>query len=256
MIHVLHLDSSARMGVRGEVAHGSHTRKLGQRFAQQWLLNTPQQDQAATSLTYQRRDLAVHAPTPISAQWIEAVFCPAAQRTPAMQALLAESDTLIAELKQADVLVVGAPLYNFGPPAVLKAWVDQIVRIRETFDFNPDLADPYLPLLNDKPRSLVLLTSRGGFGFDAGAPLAHMNHLDPWLRDAMGLLGITDMHSITMEYDETGGVALERSAAQALAAIDALVPQLIARHRPYSGQRQVSASHSSMTHLAKTADLA
>ena len=251
MTHILQIDASARPGIRGQVPHGSHTRALTHRFVSQWRALAAQTDaqthtQPATqsdaphtssaavlasdaqALHVQYRDVGANPPAAIGANWVAAVFSPDA--TPAQRAHLAESDALIAELRAADVLVLGVPMYNFGPPAAFKAWVDNVVRVGQTFNFDEAALargeDPYIPLLADKPRSVVLLTSRGDHGMHAGGPKAHLNHLDGAVQTALGLLGLTDWHSVAIECDEFGGDLLAQSVARAMAQVDALVAQL------------------------------
>lgn len=220
MPHILHLDTSARPGLAGKDLHGSHSRNLSQRFVSQWLAR-----RAQDSLTY--RDIGQNPPTIIDHDWIAASFTPEEQREPWMQDTLTESDQLVDELIAADVLVIGAPLYNFSMPAALKAWIDQIVRTGKTVAFddsNP--LDPYVPLLADRPRHAVILSARGGVGFDAGGAMAHMNHLEPSLITALGFIGITQVHQIAIEGQEVGGELLAESVAHALNKVDALVAQL------------------------------
>ena len=220
MPHILHLDASARPGLAGKDLHGSHSRNLSQRFVSQWLARRGQD-----SLTY--RDIGQNPPSIIDHDWIAAAFTPEEKREPWMQDTLTESDQLVDELIAADVLVIGAPLYNFSMPAALKAWIDQIVRTGRTVAFdesNP--LDPYVPLLADRPRHAVILSARGGVGFDAGGAMAHMNHLEPSLITALGFIGITQVHQIAIEGQEVGGELLAESVAQALSQVDALVVQL------------------------------
>lgn len=218
MHRLLHIDSSARPGRAGEHPHGSHSRRLSHAFVTRWLQAHP-----GTPVVY--RDLGVTPPTPVQHEWIPAAFTPAAHRSPEQQAALAESDTLVRELQDADLLVIGMPMYNFGMPAPLKAWVDNIVRIALTFDVDPARPDPYIGLLADRPRRAVILTSRGAHGFDAGGAMAAMNHADTALRDVLGFIGITDVHVVAIEHEEEGGEALAQSSAQALRRIDALVDE-------------------------------
>ena len=112
-------------------------------------------------------------------------------------------------------------------PAALKAWIDQVVRPGRTVDVdesNP--LDPYAPRLADRPRHAVILTARGGVGFDAGGEMAHMNHLEPNLITALGFIGITRVHQIAIEGQEVGGELLAESVKQALGKVDALVAEL------------------------------
>ena len=233
MTHILQIDASARPGIRGQVPHGSHTRALTHRFVSQWRALDAQMHASGASsddqmLHVQYRDVGAHSPAAIGANWITSVFSP--ETTPAQRAHLAESDALIAELRTADVLVLGVPMYNFGPPAAFKAWVDNVVRVGQTFNFDEAALargdDPYIPLLADKPRSVVLLSSRGDHGMQPGGPKAHLNHLDGAVQTALGLLGLTDWNSVAIEYDEFGGDLLAQSATRAMDEVDALVAQL------------------------------
>lgn len=220
MPHILHLDASARPGLAGKDLHGSHSRNLSQRFVSQWLARRGQD-----SLTY--RDIGQNPPSIIDHDWIAAAFTPEEKREPWMQDTLTESDQLVDELIAADVLVIGAPLYNFSMPAALKAWIDQVVRAGRTVAFdesNP--LDPYVPMLADRPRHAVILSARGGVGFDAGGAMSHMNHLEPSLITTLGFIGITRVHQIAIEGQEVGGELLAESVAQAMNKVDALVAQL------------------------------
>lgn len=220
MPHILHLDASARPGLAGKDQHGSHSRNLTQRFVSQWLAH-----RAQDTLTY--RDIGQNPPSIIDHDWIAAAFTAEPQREPWMRDTLAESDLLIDELIAADVLVIGAPLYNFSMPAALKAWIDQIVRTDRTVAFDESKPlDPYVPMLADRPRHAVILSARGGIGFDAGGEMAHMNHLEPSLITALGFIGITQVHQIAIEGQEVGGELLAESVAQALNKVDALVAEL------------------------------
>src|SRR5262249_6401475 len=137
MTTLLHIDASARRGCSGRVPHGSHTRRLTARFVATWRAHAPDD-----RVIY--RDLAAQPPAPVTDRWIEAAFTPAAQRTPWMADVLGESDQLIDELIAADVIVAGVPMYNFGPPATFKAYIDNVVRIGRTFGFDRARAEaPY-----------------------------------------------------------------------------------------------------------------
>ena len=220
MPHILQLDVSARPGFAGKDLHGSHSRSLSQRFVSQWLAQRPQD-----TTTY--RDIGQPPPACVSHDLIAASFTPEAQREPWMHETLAESNQLADELIAADILVIGVPMYNFGMPAALKAWIDQVVRPGKTVDIdtsNP--ADPYTPLLADRPRHAIILSARGGVGFGPGGELEALNHLEPALITALGFMGITQIHQIAVEGQELGGEVLASSVAQANAAVGALVQQL------------------------------
>lgn len=218
---LLHIDSSARPGRAGEHPHGSQTRRLTHAFVSRWLAARPDSE-----VVY--RDLGTVPPRPVHHEWIPSAFTPEAERTPAQRAALRESDALVRELQAADIVVIGMPMYNFGMPSPLKAWVDGIVRIALTFDFDPGRADPYVPLLADRPRRVAILTSRGSNGFDNGGALAAMNHADTALRDVLAFVGITDVHTIAVEHEEEGGQALAGSVALALRRVEALADAWLA----------------------------
>ena len=220
MPHILQIDASARPGFAGQDEHGSHSRYLSHRFTCQW-----QSKRAQDTHTY--RDIGRNPPSFINHDWIAAAFTPRDKQQPWMANVLVESDELIDELIAADILVIGTPLYNFGMPAALKAWVDQVVRAGRTVDIdesNP-LA-PYVAKLADRPRHAVILTARGGVGFGPGGEMAHMNHLEPNLATALAFIGITRIHYIAIEGQEIGGELLATSINHALQQVDTLVDQL------------------------------
>jgi FMN-dependent NADH-azoreductase len=213
---LLHIDSSARQGLSGAQRHGSHTRRLGHRFIERWQSLRPQ-DQL------KRRDLATQAPHFVSADWIAAAFTPPEQRTRESKALLAESDARVDELCAADVIVIGAPMYNFGMPAVLKAYVDNIVRVGRTFGFDRRRqGKPYWPMLEGLGKRLVVLSARGDAGYTQG-DLAASNHVEPALRTVFAYIGIRDVASIAVEYDEFADERLRQSLLDAEAQVDRLV---------------------------------
>jgi FMN-dependent NADH-azoreductase len=220
MIRLLHLDSSARPGCSGEQAHGSHTRRLSARFVRQWRARRPQD-------TVAYRDLAVHPPAPVTGAWVHAAFTAPAQRAPWMQAVLAESDALVDELASADLIVIGVPMYNFGMPSTLKAWIDNVVRVDRTFGFDRGRAgEPYWPLLADQGKRLVLLGARGDHGYAPGGRLGASNHVEAGVATPMRYIGIDEIHCVAIEYDEFADERLHASIAAAEAGVDALVDRL------------------------------
>ncbi|WP_249976655.1 FMN-dependent NADH-azoreductase [Vreelandella olivaria] len=220
MPHILHIDASARPGIAGTDNHGSHSRHLTHRFVSQW-----QARRAQDTVTY--RDIGQHPPSFLNHDWIASAFKPEIQREDWMKEALAESDQLVDELIAADVVVIGTPFYNFGMPAVLKAWIDQVVRPGRTVDIdesNP--ADPYIPKLGDRPRHAVILTARGGTGFGPGGEMAYMNHLEPSLTTALQFIGITRIHYIAIEGQEVGGEVLAQSVSEAIRKVETLIDEL------------------------------
>ena len=208
MATLLHIDASVR-------SDRSLSRALSRAFAEGWRARGP----AGAVL---RQDVGAAPPPHTDEAWIVACFTPSDQRTEAQRLSLAASDELIAELEAADVVVIGTPMYNYGMPAMLKAWVDQVVRVGHTFSFDLARGDwPLAPLLSGK--SLVLLTSTGEFGFAHGEIREGWNHLDTHLRTLSGYLGAARVHHIGMEYQEFG----DERHAHSVTAAHARIPQLV-----------------------------
>lgn len=135
-----------------------------------------------------RRDLANGIPF-VDEAWIDANFTPEEERTPDQRNALAISDELVAELKAAEVVVIGSPIYNFGVPAALKAWVDMIARARLTFRYTPDGPQGLL-----EGRKAYLVVASGGVAVDSAVDFA-----TPYLRQALKFVGITDVDVIAAE---------------------------------------------------------
>lgn len=204
---VLHINSSARV-------ERSHTRYLSNLFIQEWRCLRPEDPVIS-------REIGTEPLPPVSECWIASAFTPPQDRTAAMREALRLSDTLIDELVQADLIVLGAPMYNFGMPAQLKAYVDQIIRVGRTFALDvSNEKQPYRPLLTGK--RMVVITATGDAGYQPGGPLENLNHLEPHIRTAFGFIGITEMEFAGVGYDEFPDDRIRRS----LAAADAKVRQL------------------------------
>ena len=135
-----------------------------------------------------RRDLSDGIPF-VDEAWIEANFTPAESRTNKHHKALAFSDSLVAELKNADVLVIGVPLYNFSIPAALKAWIDMVARARLTFQYTDSGPKG---LLEGKKAYLVVATG----GVVAGSTL---DFATPYLQHALRFIGITDVEIIAAD---------------------------------------------------------
>ena len=135
-----------------------------------------------------RRDLADGVPF-VDDAWIAANVTPEPDRDRADRDALAESDRLVDELVAADIVIVGAPIYNFGVPAVLKAWIDMIARARVTFRYTE--AGPK-GLLEGKKAYIVVASA--GVAVDSAADFA-----TPYLRHALGFVGIDDVEVIAAD---------------------------------------------------------
>ena len=196
---LLHVDSSPR-GDR------SHSRRLSGEVAAAYAAAHP-----GTRVVH--RDVG-HTPPPFMTETTVAGFyTPPADRTPEMQHAVAVSDRLVGELLDADTLVLGVPMYNFGVPAALKAWIDQVVRIGKTFDFDPSLDNPYVPLVHGKQAFIASVS--GGAGYGEGGDLASMNHQVPYLQQVLGFIGITDVSVVRVENAMAGDEVLAEEFARA-----------------------------------------
>lgn len=153
-----------------------------------------------------RRDLRQGIPF-VDEAWIEANITPEESRTDRHRDALAFSDSLVAELKAADILVIGVPLYNFSIPASLKAWIDMVSRARLTFRYTENGPKG---LLEGKKAYLVVATG----GVPVGSP---MDFATPYLKHALGFIGITDIEivaadKLNSEADEAMDAARSRIA--------------------------------------------
>ena len=163
------------------------------------------------------RDLSADPPPLVDAGFSAAILGPAGATPPA----LATSEVLIRELEAADVLVIATPMHNYGVPAVLKAWVDQIVRIDRTFASTPGGKVGKLP---DRPVWIVV-ASGGWFSGPSptGAP-AQPDFLTPYLRAVLGTIGIRDLRVLTLEGVTRGADIAEAAIARARSALDHALP--------------------------------
>lgn len=208
---ILIVEASAR-------GNRSLSRGLSARFRRRWL----EQEPGARILL---RDVGRNPPPLVTETFIAAAFTPAARRDTVQREILRASDELIGELAGADVIVIATPMYNYGMPAALKAWFDQVIRVNETFSFDLARGDwPLEPKLSGK--TLVVLSSRGEFGFAPGGVRGDMNHLDPHIETCARYLGVERAHFIAIDYQEFGDDRHERSQRRAHRAVDRLVGEL------------------------------
>jgi FMN-dependent NADH-azoreductase len=134
------------------------------------------------------RDLANGLPL-IDETWVGANFTPEGDRNGAQQDVLALSDSLIAELQAADTIVIGLPIYNFGVPAALKAWVDLVARAGVTFRYTETGPQG---LLTGK-RAIIAVASGGT---EAGSSV---DFATGYLRHVLGFIGITEVDFVTAD---------------------------------------------------------
>ncbi|KIO77512.1 NAD(P)H dehydrogenase [Pedobacter lusitanus] len=190
----------------------SNSRSLTELFLKQWKQNRP-------FAGVQYREVGQQAIPHVSELWIAGAFKPADLRTSEEIDALKLSDQLIAELKNADVIVLGTPMYNWSIPSALKAYLDQVIRVNETITINgKNPENPYTGLLKNK--SLYLLLSRGNGGYGKGEYYEHMNFQSGYLKTVFNIMGISDIHEIALNGEAFGGLQFEQSIREVHAAID------------------------------------
>lgn len=168
MPHLLHIDSS----VQGDQ---SVSRALTRRAVDTWTAENPD-----GTVTY--RDLAENPPPHLGPDAAAARFVPAEQRSPDQTAAYALSEELIGEVAAADAVVFGLPLYNYGPPTQVKAWIDHLV-----FPGLSVKADMSGGLLGG--RRFIAVVSRGG-GYSEGTPRFGWDHTEPWLPHILSMVDL------------------------------------------------------------------
>jgi FMN-dependent NADH-azoreductase len=133
----------------------------------------------------------------IDENWIAAAFKSETARSEEEIIALKTSDAYIFELRDADVIVIASPMYNWSIPSSLKAYIDQILRVNETFKFDrTNIQHPYIGLLENK--TLFLLLSRGAQGYDEGEYNEHMNFQSTYLKTVFNIIGISNTHTIAI----------------------------------------------------------
>lgn len=192
---LLRVDSSARKN--------SVTRKLTAKFVAEWKHENPDGK-------VMERDLSIMSFPLITDEWVEASHMDSAQWKPEHKQALASSDELVAELRDADVVVIGAPMYNFSIPFPLKAWIDHIVRSGKTFSYGQN---GYKGLLESK--KVVVVTARAG-AYRPGTPTEKIDFQEPYLKFILGFIGLTDVTFIHAENQaqQTAGASVTAAAEQ------------------------------------------
>jgi FMN-dependent NADH-azoreductase len=156
---LLQVDSSARAS--------SVTRRLTAKFTEEWKKNHPDGEVV-------QRDLPATALPLITDDWL-ATRLEESKLTPAQRSYLSTSDELIEELQAADTVVIGAPMYNLSIPSLLKAWIDQIVRLGKTVGHGPNGPQGLLA-----GKKVVVITSRGA-AYEKGTARGALDFQEPYL---------------------------------------------------------------------------
>ncbi|WP_421701256.1 FMN-dependent NADH-azoreductase [Aliiroseovarius sp.] len=197
MTSILRIDASARK-------QGSATRHLTDQLT------------ARLGGEVTTRDLANENMPHLTEDWVSGTFTPPEARTEAQNQALAFSDELVAELQAADLLVISTPVYNFGVPSALKAWVDQVARAGVTFQYGENGPEGLVT-----GKRAVIVAASGGT--PAGAP---HDFAVSYLKQVLGFLGITEVEVV-----DAAGVAVDAEATMKAAeeAVAATAATLLAR---------------------------
>ncbi len=194
-LRILRVDASGRVA-------GSSTRQLTAQVVDAIAA-------AAGPVSVTRRDVS-RGVRLVDEAWIDAYFTPDGERSDAQRSELSQSDAMIGELQAADVVVIGVPVYNFGVPAALKAWVDMVARSGVTFRYTEN--GP-VGLLEGK--KVYLVVASGGVGIDDPIDFA-----TPWLRHVLGFLGMTEVEVIGADRQNIVGETAVDNARSQVASLD------------------------------------
>lgn len=205
---VLHIDSSI-------TGPQSVSRQLSREAVDQWLKHHPE-----AQVEY--LDLAAQAPLPLSRDALGFRMSLGDAPTDEQARENAVSEATVSQLLAADVVVIGAPLYNFTIPAQLKAWLDRVAQAGRTFKYTEN--GP-VGLLGDK--TVILVLSRGGIYSSSEAGQA-MEHQESYLKTIFGFMGVKDFRVVRAEGMDMGPEHRERGFAQARSDIQALAPAMAA----------------------------
>lgn len=201
-MNILQIHSSAR-------ADGSHSSRLAHRIVERVQAALPEGADARITV----RDLGRTPHPELNEGALQALFTPAEQRTPEQAARVALDDALIAELRVADVVVLGVPMYNFGVPAPLKNWIDAISRAKVTFQYTATGPEGLLT-----GKKVYVALTRGGQYRNTPADTQV-----PYLKMVLSFLGMTDIQFVYAEGLAMGPEAEQQALASAQEQIDGLV---------------------------------
>lgn len=196
MTYILRVDSSPRYSA-------SHSRRLADRLQHELV-------RYHAGAAVRVRDLA-RAPAPhLTHETVAGFYSAPEDLTPELSAATAASDALIAELKGAAALIISAPMYNFSAPSVLKAWIDQVVRLNATFAFDGSGFSGLVPV-----ETAYLALSYGLTGYQPEQDAAGLNHLEPYLTSVLSFIGVRKVMAFYVEATSADAGLLAASEAQA-----------------------------------------
>jgi FMN-dependent NADH-azoreductase len=203
IMKLLHIDSSPLAG-------NSVSRQLTERIVAQWRATHP-------GTVVEHLDLAIDAPSHLSMDSLGFRLGPNAEGLTDVQRRENEiSERLVSQFLAADVVVVGAPMYNFSVPSQLKAWIDRVAQAGRTFAYT-EKGPKGLAV----GKTVIVASTRGGV-YSTNPAMAGLDHQESYLKTVFGFVGITDLRFVRAE-----GVAMGDAAkAQALTAADVTIKAL------------------------------
>jgi len=199
---LLHIDSSPRAA--------SVSSRLAVAFVEKWRLKNPKG-------TVVHHNTSLEKIPYLDEAAVEAFLTPVEAVSAEQKQVLAYSDKLADELLAADVIVLGAPMWNLGIPASLKAWIDLIVREGRTFEFAAKGVRPLVP----SGKKVYIFSARGG-AYPAGTPFHALDMQEPYLRTILNVIGLTQIEFICAEHQS--GTA--EAAAEGLSLAEKALAQL------------------------------
>ncbi|WP_346883755.1 NAD(P)H-dependent oxidoreductase [uncultured Algibacter sp.] len=181
----------------------SHSRELTKLFLKNWKKKNPKD-------TFSFREVGLEEIPSINEKWISSAFVNPKDRTKENQSGVEFSDILIKEFKEHNIYVIATPMYNWSIPSGLKSYIDQLMRINETWKFRSGKPDgDYVGLLKNK--KMFILSSRGDTGYGENEKNEHMNFQTTYLKFVFGIMGIKDVTTISLDNEEFGGEIFENS---------------------------------------------
>ncbi len=213
MTHILRIDASSRPAAYSDNRKGSHSRALANRIVANLKAKN---DNAQVG----HRDLSSDPIPHIRDATIAGFYTPPEELNDELRSALGLSDTLIAEVRSADAIVISCPIYNFTLPSSLKAWIDHIVRIGHTFAYEDG---SFRGLVDDRPTYLALAYGAGGYR--DGGTLESYDHLKPYLTMILNFIGIQSITAFAIEATTSDDATLSGEYEKAFLAVDTAITE-------------------------------
>jgi FMN-dependent NADH-azoreductase len=201
---LLHIDSSI-LGTQ------SATREMGAAIVSKWRRQNPRSEVSHV-------DLAREPLNHLTGELLGAQSVPVDQRSPELQRDVEAGQRALEAFLAADLIVVGAPMYNFSIPSQLKAWIDRIAVAGKTFRYTEKGPEGLA-----KGKKAIIVSARGGI-YSAESPASALDFQENYLRGVFGFLGISDIEFVRAEGLNYGPAQREQAMAAALSSIAGELP--------------------------------